>query len=119
MKIKATGDNILCTDGDFGDVKTNSGIIIKSSTGTLDGIVPRWFKVVSVGPEIDFVNEGDWVYVEYNRWTEGFEIGTSLGGDKMKIWKVDPAACMLVSDEKPESINLAANALVAPKKTLP
>lgn len=118
MKIKATGDNILCRDGDFGDTTTASGIVVKSSTGTSDGIVPRWFRVLSVGPDIYDLKEDDWVLVEYNQWTEGVEIEDERLELRDKIWKINPEACLMVSDEKPTTNNLASNAIDAPKKIL-
>jgi len=116
MRIKATGDNILCTDGDFGETVTKAGIIIKSTTGSSDGIVPRWFRVLSVGSDIDFLQEGNWVLVEYNRWTEGLDVEDDRLREREKIWKVDPKACLAVSDEKPDAINIVSDAIFAPKK---
>lgn len=102
MEIKAIQDNILCSDGDFGDQTTKAGLIIKSTIGKESGVTPRWFKVHAVGPEIDWIQPGQWIYVEYGRWTEGFKVGD------LKLWKVEPKACMLVSDDAPENhLNIA------------
>ena len=99
--LKAYKDNILCTDGDFGDKTTASGIIIKSTIGSDEGIAPRWFKAFDVGPDIDWVKPGQWLYVEYGRWTEGFTVKDDRLEEGAKIWKVDPEACMLISDDNP------------------
>lgn len=107
-KIRPLSDNILCTDGDFGDVQLKSGIIIKSTIGKDSGITARWFKVYSVGPDIDWLTPGQWVYVEYGRWTEGFTVkGIDDLESDQKIWKVDPKGCLAISDDKPETTNLA------------
>ena len=47
------------------------------------------------------------MYVEYGRWTEGFKIPQDERLDPdQKIWKVEPSACMLVSDVDPSSSTL-------------
>ena len=122
MKLRAIRDNILCTDGDFGDMVTESGLVIKSNIGTAEGITPRWFKVHEVGPEIDWCESGQWLYVEYGRWTEAIEVEDErfdTPGNKKKIWKVDPKGCMAISDEAPEgTLNFNTNSVGAMKKTL-
>jgi hypothetical protein len=111
-RIRAIGDNILCTEADFGESITSGGIIIKDTIGTSDGVCPRWFHVDAIGPDINWIEVGQWVYVEYGRWTEGVTVGEDT------VWKVEPAACMMVSDKKPDATNLASNAIDAPKKIL-
>ena len=107
-RINPIRDNILCTDGDFGDQTTQSGLIIKSTIGKEEGVVPRWFKVLAVGPDIDWLQPGQWVYVEYGRWTEGFKIRPQDDRleDDQKIWKVERKSCLAVSDEKPDTLNI-------------
>ena len=117
-RIKPRTDNIFCTDGDFGDKTTASGIIVRATIGKSEGVTPRWFKVFDVGPDIDYLKPGQWVYVEYGRWTEGFKIPQDdrLDPDQ-KVWKVEPSACMLVSDEEPdEQLNLTNSTVSAMKK---
>lgn len=123
MKLRAIKDNILCTDGDFGDKVTASGLIVQSSIGKAEGIVPRWFRVFEVGSDIDWIQPGQWVYVEYGRWTEGIEVEDErfdTENNKKKIWKIDPNACLLVSDEEPNLKEIIVNteAVSAVKKTL-
>lgn len=123
MKLRAIKDNILCTDGDFGDKVTASGLIVQSTIGKSEGIVPRWFRVFEVGSDIDWIQPGQWVYVEYGRWTEGIEVEDErfdTENNKKKIWKIDPNACLLVSDEEPNLKEIIVNteAVSAVKKTL-
>lgn len=123
MKLRAIRDNILCTDGDFGDKVTASGLIVQSSIGKSEGIVPRWFRVFEVGSDIDWIKPGQWVYVEYGRWTEGIEVEDDrfdTENNKKKIWKIDPNACLLVSDIEPNLHEIVINtdAVSAVKKTL-
>ena len=103
--LRAYKDNILCVEGDFGDKTTEAGIIIKSTIGSDEGIAPRWFKAFEVGPDIDWVKPGQWLYVEYGRWTEGFTVKDDRLEEGQKIWKVDPDACMMISDEDPTANN--------------
>lgn len=123
MKLRAIRDNILCTDGDFGDKVTDSGLIIKSTIGKAEGITPRWFKVFEVGPEIDWCKPGQWLFVEYGRWTEAMTVEDDRfdSPDKRnKIWKVDPKGCIVISDEEPDlkTITFNSEAVGAMKKTL-
>ena len=120
MRIRAYRDNILCTEADFGDQQTQGGIIIKSTMGKEEGVVPRWFKVFEVGPDIDWLTPDEWVYVEFGRWTEGFSVKDDRLEEGQKLWKVDPTGCMAVSPEGPEgtiSISSASHDW-AQKKTL-
>ena len=120
MRIRAYSNNILCTEADFGDQTTQSGIIIKSTMGKEEGVVPRWFKVFEVGPDIDWVTPGEWVYVEFGRWTEGFTAKDDRLEEGQKLWKVDPEGCMASSLDGPEgtvSISSAQHDW-ASKKTL-
>ena len=117
-RLKAINDNILCINGDFGDQTTESGLIIKSTLGKSEGITPRWFQVLEVGPKISWLKEGQWVYVEYGRWTEGFTVKDDRLEEGQKVWKVEPKACMIVSDEEPEGhINITDSTVSAMKKT--
>lgn len=122
MKLRAIRDNILCTDGDFGDKVTASGLIVQSTLGKAEGIVPRWFRVFEVGSDIDWIQPGQWVYVEYGRWTEGIEVEDErfdTENNKKKIWKIDPKACLLVSEEAPSNtIVFNTEAVSAIKKEL-
>ncbi len=122
MRLRAIRDNILCTDGDFGDKVTASGLIVQSTIGKSEGIVPRWFRVFEVGSEIDWIKPGQWVYVEYGRWTEAIEVEDErfeTENNKKKIWKVDPKACLLVSDTPPEdTIIFNSDVVTATKKEL-
>ena len=103
MKLRAIKDNILCLNGDFGDTVTDSGILIKSTAGKNEGITPRWFEVFEVGPDIDWLQPGQWVYVEYGRWSESLKLEDERWEGKQEVWRVDPKGCLAVSDEKPEN----------------
>ena len=103
MKLRPIKDNILCLNGDFGDTVTESGILIKSTAGKNEGITPRWFEVFEVGPEIDWLQPGQWVYVEYGRWSESLKLEDERWEGKQEVWRVDPKGCLAVSDEKPEN----------------
>jgi hypothetical protein len=122
MRLRAIRDNILCTDGDFGDKVTASGLIVQSTIGKSEGIVPRWFRVFEVGDDIDWVVPEQWVYVEYGRWSEAMEVEDErfdVPGNRKKMWKIDPKACLLVSDEAPgNTITFNTEAVSAMKKEL-
>jgi len=120
MRLKAIGDKILCINGDFGDLKTDAGLIIKSTIGTSEGITPRWFQVFEVGPEVDWLKSGQWVYVAYGRWTEAIVLEDErfdTEDNRTKVWSVEPDGCLAVSDEKPEEVlNFNTETVHAQKK---
>ena len=120
-RLRAIRDNILCTDADFGDQVTESGILIKSNMGQSQGITPRWMQVFEVGPDIDWLTPGQWVYVEYGRWSEGMKLSDErfdTDNGKKEIWKVDPAGCLAVADEKPNTFNYNSDVVATEKRTL-
>jgi co-chaperonin GroES (HSP10) len=118
MYIEPTRDNIICVDADFGDQTTAGGIIIKSNIKLSQGISSRWMQVFAVGPEIDSISAGDWVLVEYGRWTEEFSISDDrLPEGKALAWKVDPKGCMAVSSEKPETLYYNSAVVTADRLT--
>jgi hypothetical protein len=114
MKLRAISDNILCTDADFGDYVSESGIVVKSNMGEGSGITPRWFKIWECGPEVhtDISSRvGWWVLVEYGRWTEGMELQDDrLENGKAKVWKVDPEACLALAETKENAFNYNSEA---------
>ena len=57
---------------------------------------------INSSSQIDWLEEGQWVYVEYGRWTEGFTAPDDRLEEGQKIWKLDPNGCLAVADEMPE-----------------
>jgi co-chaperonin GroES (HSP10) len=98
MKVKAFGERILAEMIDRPELfkKTASGLFISDKDGTADAIRPRWFRIYSVGQDIDWVNPGQYVYVEHGRWSNGVKIDNDL-----KIYLLDNKDILLVSDENP------------------
>ena len=98
MKVKAFGKRIL------GQMVNPPGLYKKSKSGLLiadkdmdeSGIKPRWFKIYSVGDDVDFCTEGDYVLVAHGRWSRGVEIGPDE-----KVWLLDNKDCLAISDEPP------------------
>ena len=105
VKLRAIRDTILAINGDFEDHVTESGIIVKSTAGKNEGITPRWFQVLEVGEDSQYlVSKGQWIYVEYGRWTEALELNDDrIEGGKGNVWRIDPAGCLAVSDEAPDN----------------
>ena len=99
MKVKAFGKRIL------GQMINPPGLYKKSKSGLLiadkdmdeSGIKPRWFKIYSVGEEVDFCTEGDYVLVSHGRWSRGVEIGPDE-----KVWLIDNNDCLMISDTHPD-----------------
>ena len=76
--------------------KTKGGIILKDADNDTSGIRPRWFKVYSVGEDIDWVSENQYLLVDHGRWSNGVK----LTEDK-KIYLLDNKDCLMISDENP------------------
>ena len=83
----------------FDEIKTTSGIILRSDNGKAHGVRPRWGKVYAVGPDQKDVSVGQWILVEHGRWTRGIKIDDG-DGEKV-IQKVDTKCIMMVSDTAP------------------
>ena len=99
IKIKAIQDNIIITDMDFGEIKTTSGIVLRSDDGQSHGIKPRWGRVYKVGPRQTEIKEGQWILVEHGRWTRKVRIDDGEG--ERDIQKDDIKSILAVSDESP------------------
>ena len=111
--LECIRDNIVCGNGDMGDTKTAAGIILKSNIHESQGITSRWMQVYKIGPDVDFVTVGEWVLVEYGRWTEGFSVDAVE-----KAYRVDPKGCSARSDEKPDTVYYNTNVIASEKKQL-
>jgi len=119
-RVKAIRDNILCINADFGDYISEAGLIIKSNIKDSQGITPRWMQVFETGPEINWLQSGQWVLVEYGRWTESIEMQDDrfdTDDNKMDVWKVDPKGCLAVADEKPNTFNYNSDVIASEKKS--
>jgi co-chaperonin GroES (HSP10) len=107
MKVQGTvrpvSDKILVSDMDFGEQKTSGGIVVASSNGKANGIVPRWGRVWAVGPEQRDVSVGEWILIEHGRWTRTIEVETA-NGDCVEIRLVDNNAVMASADAPPEML---------------
>lgn len=104
---------IVCINADFGDQITDAGIVIKNNLHLSQGITARWMQVYAVGPDCDFLTPGQWVLVNYGRWTESF----AVDGHE-QAYRVDPDGCAAVSDTKPNALYYNSDVVVADKKML-
>lgn len=99
IKIRALGKDVIICDMSFDEIKTASGIIIRSDDGKSHGVKPRWGKVYTVGPDQKEVRPGQWILVEHGRWTRKVKIHD--GESEKAIQKVDVDAILAVSDDEP------------------
>ena len=98
-KLRPIADGVIVIDMNFGEQKTQSGLIIQSDNGKTHGIHPRWAQVYAVGNEQQDVAVGQWILIEHGRWTRGIKIEDDEG-EKI-IRRVDTKCMMMVSDEPP------------------
>lgn len=95
--VVALNDKILATDMKMGERKVGS-IVLTDDLGKTHGIRPRWFKVYSVGDDVNNVKVGQWLLVQYGRWTHQMKVD-GLG---VPIWGIDyPNGVLMTSDEEP------------------
>lgn len=106
-QIKPLRDNVIVRDMNFGEQKTTSGIILRSDDGKSEGVKPRWAKVFAVGPEQQDVKVGDWVLVEHGRWTRGITYENE-SGEEIVIRRVEVKSIMMVSNDKPDDLELGS-----------
>lgn len=99
IKIRAINNDVIISDMDFGEIKTASGLVIRSDDGQSHGIKPRWGYVYKVGPDQTEIKEGQWILVEHGRWTRKVKIND--GERERSIQKVDIQSILAVSDEAP------------------
>jgi co-chaperonin GroES (HSP10) len=81
--------------GKFTDRKTPSGIIIPQHDNQQKQ--PRWGEVLAVGPEVDGINIGDFIYIETLMWSYGTEV------DGVKMWKTDDTKVIFVTNDELET----------------
>ena len=86
--IKAIGEDVLVTEMEFGEMKTESGIVIGSDDGKNHGVKPRWAKVFDVGPEQKEFSVGQWILIEHGRWSRKIKVDNGSG--EIGIQKIDP-----------------------------
>jgi hypothetical protein len=99
IKIRALNSDVIVSDMDFGEIKTSTGIILRSDDGKSHGVRPRWGKVYCVGPRQTDVKVGQWILIEHGRWTRKIKIHD--GESEKEIQKVDTDCILAVSDEPP------------------
>ncbi len=96
--LEPIGNAILFTfladqaEGKFID-SAKAGIIMTNLDVSNQGKVPRWGRVVSVGPDVDAdIQPGKFVLIEPLRWTIGFKY------DGVQIWKTDNDQVLCLAD---------------------
>ena len=95
-------DGILVSNMEFGEQRTEGGIIILSDDGKSTGIHPRWGKVLAIGKDQKDVEVGQYVLVAHGRWSRGFE----LNGETVRT--VDPEDVLGIQNDEPQSIYKAS-----------
>jgi len=76
--------------------KSETGLLVADKDNDTSGIRPRWFEVYSVGEGIDWVTEGQYLFVAHGRWSNGVKINGDL-----KLFLLDNDECLGISDEYP------------------
>lgn len=77
---------------------TRGGVIVQADDGKERGIRSRWIYIHSVGSKIDWLEPGQYAYVEHGRWSRAMDY------DGMKLVNIDLEAVLGVQDEEPEEL---------------
>lgn len=112
--VKAMRNKILAEmiDNPGEEITTPGGIILMSKDGTESAVRPRWFKIYSVGDDIDWIAKGKYVLVDHGRWSNGMQVDTDL-----KLYLLDNKDCLMESDEDPmEDNNIRILGKAIPKR---
>ena len=107
IRIRAIHDDVIVTNMDFGELKLDSGIVLRSDDGQNHGIKARWGQVYKIGPRQTEVKEGQWILVEHGRWTRKIKIHD--GDSEKEIQKVDVKSILAVSDDQPSAADIMIN----------
>ena len=95
-------DGILVSNMEFGEQRTEGGIIIMSDDGKSTGIHPRWGKVLAIGKNQQDVKIGQYVLVAHGRWSRGFKLNGEI------VRTVDPEDVLGIQNDEPKSIYKAS-----------
>ena len=60
-----------------------------------EGIRARWFQTISVGSEVQDIEENQYILVDHGRWTRGIEV------EGEKVFGIDTDAILGTSEERP------------------
>lgn len=101
VKIRALHDDVIVSDMNFDEIKTASGIVLRSDNGQSHGVKPRWGRVYKTGPKQDEIKVGQWILIEHGRWTRKLEIDDGEGIKSLQ--KVEVKSILAVSDEAPSA----------------
>jgi hypothetical protein len=97
--------NVFVTDLDHGPTVTQGGIIRPDDNMSATGIRPRWACVWAIGPEVEDIKVGEWVFIEHARWTNSIDIRLPEGN--VRVWKVDwPNGVLLAAQDDPRETSL-------------
>jgi hypothetical protein len=83
-----------------GDERTMNGIILTEKNLGEESIRPRWFEILSVGPEQTEMAAGEFVLVPHGRWSRGIDLDNTLR-EADKIFLLDNESLMGKSDVNP------------------
>ena len=100
--LQPLGKRILVSKMQFGEKKTQGGIILTDDDGKGTGIHTRWCQVYAVGPKQEDVTVGQWLLIAHGRWSRAFKINKP---DSIEIVRmIDENEILLVSDETPSDV---------------
>ena len=78
--------------------KTPGGIILTADNAEERGIRARWFQTISVGEEVQDIEENQYILVDHGRWTRGIEV------EGEKVFGIDADAILGTSEERPAGV---------------
>lgn len=101
-KITVLKDYILGMNLEFGEQKTNKGIILLNDDQKEFGIKPRWIQIFKVGPNILDIKPGQFALCDHGEWSaKSFYLQENLNQEPILVRYVKYEGILLVTDEKP------------------
>ena len=98
--FKPLQKKVFVTDLEHGLRLTRGGLILPDDNMSERGVHPRWGKVFAVGPDVDNISPGEWIYIKHGRWTTGIDL--EIDGALVRIWGVEyPDSVEIISDTDP------------------
>lgn len=98
-RIRPRRDEIFA-DVIIARMRERNGIVLPDDSILREwNVKDRWFRVRLVGPEIDWLEPGEWILVRHGRWTLGWKMTDPETGERHEMYRIDPDGVMLAADE--------------------
>lgn len=104
-RLSLLRNTVLVRNLESGQRKSKGGLVILDDNMKDVGIRPRWAQVYKIGPDVNDLNEGEWILIKHGRWTYGFDLEDPDTLEVFKVWRVEyPDSVELISPDFPSDL---------------